>query len=867
MKILFKKKYSILIYSIIIAMFTLPFSILLDYKIANEKDASGVKHITSAVSQELASLETVLISFESLLNSTKDNEDIEVSNFAEQILKSFPYINSFIEMKKISVNDVLEFEQYMNQKGFIDLKLKKGEANKEKYVFPINLVEPMTPFNAKLLGLDMYSFPVFFESIKIAIQTGKISASLISDLASTQPNIWLFKATYTGRYPPKNNEERIASNIGLVAIKLNVNKLMALYSMTRFNLNAQLNNIQEAKEKEEITSLIELYNQKYKLVFLPKKSESPINILKMVLVWLLIFVLSYLILSLLKRRRLAEDELMVSQNRFLKIAEATPIGIFQTDIAGDYIFTNEAYQEITNTQGVSLKESNKNHIYPDDIQKVSNEWRSSVKEKRDFDLSYRHSLPNNDFIWVHCKVKAERDGSNKILSYIGTIENITEQKRAEEKIYQQAHFDHLTSLANRFLILNTLENLLNKAIRSNSKLALLFLDLDGFKKINDTLGHEAGDEILIETASRLKKTVRTVDRIGRLGGDEFLILLDEITNVSDIHLIAKKIIQQFNKPFTVDGHEVVVTTSIGVSLFPDDSKNTSELLRHADMAMYHAKELGSNTYSFFTDKLNKNKARWFEIDERLHGALDRNEFSVFYQPKLELSTGKVIGAEALIRWNNQHLGNVSPVEFIPIAEKSDIIIRIGEFVLNEALSMAKKWHDKFGNDFQIAVNLSPKQFRDTNLIKMIINGLEKHQVSSSNLELEITEGVLLNKHLNIKEQLLEISELGISIAIDDFGTGYSSLNYLRSYPFNTLKIDRSFINEMATNSSDSELVNASIAMAHALKLKVVAEGIESKEQLTILKEYNCDYGQGYLFDKPLSFQEIIKKREEKVYLL
>ena len=495
----------------------------------------------------------------------------------------------------------------------------------------------------------------------------------------------------------------------------------------------------------------------------------------------------------------------------------------------------------------------KKRIHPDDLQRVSADIKLYLAgSSSSYDAEYRFLCQLGDYMWIRGRGKiSEYDDEGKPIRFIGTHSDITDKKNAETIMLHQAHFDVLTDLPNRFLSLDRLSQLLNDARRNNKLVAVLFLDLDDFKKINDSLGHEAGDKLLIDTSKRLCRAVRNRDTVGRLGGDEFIILLEGIKKSGDISSVAKELIGQFRKAFNIDGRELIMTASVGIAVFPENGEDASLLLRNADSAMYHAKEQGRNTFSYFTDAMNLEVSRRFALEEQMYGALDRGEFEVFYQPQVDVVSGHILGAEALLRWHNQTLGNVTPDEFIPIAEQTGAIIPIGKFVLTEALKNTAHWQQISCQAFRIAVNLSPRQFRDPELVTQVKESVAHFDISLESLELEITEGVLMSGHNYIDEALKALSKLGISIAMDDFGTGYSSLSYLRNYPFNVLKIDRSFVNDITVDSSDRELINAAIAMAHGLNLKVVAEGVETKEQLDVLKTMGCDYAQGYLFGKPM----------------
>ncbi|MEJ2529974.1 MAG: bifunctional diguanylate cyclase/phosphodiesterase, partial [Gammaproteobacteria bacterium] len=335
-----------------------------------------------------------------------------------------------------------------------------------------------------------------------------------------------------------------------------------------------------------------------------------------------------------------------------------------------------------------------------------------------------------------------------------------------------------------------------------------------------------------------------------------------ITQATDAQPVAESLLNKFSDAFKIDSRELVLTASIGISIYPDDGDNLSELLRNADSAMYHSKEQGRNTYSYFTDKMNEGVSKRLLLEEQMHGALNRGEFRLCYQPQVEIVTGRIVGAEALLRWNNPVLGDVSPLEFIPIAEQTGMIVPIGRFVLSEALAMATEWNQKAEVRFKIGVNLSPRQFRDPNLVTFIEESIHNSGMAATELELEITEGVLMSGHAYVDHVLATLNNLGVSIAMDDFGTGYSSLSYLRSYPFDVLKIDREFIHDITDDPADRELVNATIAMAHGLGLKVIAEGVETEEQLQHLSSQGCDFAQGYLFSRAVSHEEMTALLED-----
>lgn len=434
---------------------------------------------------------------------------------------------------------------------------------------------------------------------------------------------------------------------------------------------------------------------------------------------------------------------------------------------------------------------------------------------------------------------------------VTVLRDISLRKEQEERIIYQAHYDALTGLPNRMLFKDRVNQAIKSARRNKSLLGLLFIDLDNFKIINDTMGHDHGDVLLQQAAQRLNATLRENDTVGRHGGDEFVILLSELRSPLDAEIIVENIIQAFEKPFNVNDKEFIVGMSIGVTIYPDDGKDYQALLKNADIAMYKSKEEGKNTFRFYADTMNEEAYRQLEVEHRLHKALENNEFYLVYQPICDARTMRIKGAEALLRWNNPDLGLVPPDEFIPLAEKTGGMIKIGEWVLRSACTQAAHWQNHTTDLFKISVNLSPRQIRDPAFIDLLKNILADSGLHPAYLQLEITEGLLVEQSPSTHDMLDAIHNLGVSIAMDDFGTGFSSLSYLRNFPFDALKIDRSFIHDLDSSPEAQVLIKATIAMAEGLGLDVVAEGIENDQQLEFLVEKDCDLVQGYLLGRPV----------------
>ncbi|MGJ8581515.1 MAG: EAL domain-containing protein [Psychromonas sp.] len=549
----------------------------------------------------------------------------------------------------------------------------------------------------------------------------------------------------------------------------------------------------------------------------------------------------------------AQAEVSFKEHMLQTIFEATPDLFFLIEKDSTIIdyyagCSKSLYKSPAEFIGHKIKD-----VLPDS---VANKYKiyinKAIKEKGPLTFEYELILPHG-LSYFEARI-------NYLPEYqqvLTIVRDITEQHRSSQTIKQHAYYDTLTSLPNRFLSLDRLSQMLTEAERSQEKIAVFFLDLDDFKKVNDSLGHEVGDKLLLEAAKRLKKVTRKADTVGRLGGDEFILLSPGLGDEHNIKMIAQNLLEIFRKPFHIDDRELIITLSVGIAVAPDNGSTVSNLLRNADTAMYQAKSLGRNAYSFFTKEMNTAMIRRFEVEEQMRNALERNEFEVFYQPQFDSKTQQVIGAEALLRWHNPVLGNIFPDEFIPVAEQTGLIVPIGQYVINQSLNFLSVWQTQQDNDFVMAVNLSPRQFRDKKLLKVIKNALNKAKLKPENLELEITEGVLMTGQSYITKALMELQELGVKLSMDDFGTGYSSLSYLRQYHFDVLKVDRSFVNGITINKEDRDLVKASIAIAHSLGLKVVAEGVEISEQLNILNELGCDYVQGYYFSKPMPAQKFL----------
>lgn len=494
---------------------------------------------------------------------------------------------------------------------------------------------------------------------------------------------------------------------------------------------------------------------------------------------------------------------------------------------------------------------------PEAQEAITHQFDNVINNRQAGNLELQLAPGCRDSRYVEMSLFENNQGGEAVTVW-GVCRDITERKIAQNELHKLAHHDMLTGLPNRVLLEDRLQQARALAHRMKSRFAVLFLDLDRFKIINDTLGHSVGDELLRLVAGRLKKSLRETDTVARIGGDEFIILLTSVKDRNDVSTLADKILKSIIAPFQLRDHEFFITTSMGLCIYPDDGEDTDDIVKKADIAMYHAKSMGRNNVQFYNKDMDQNASRRFAISNSLRRGLEQNEFCLHYQPKQDITTGRIVAMEALIRWNHPEFGLLSPVEFIQLAEENGLIMKLGEWVLRESCIQNVKWQALGIVGLRVAVNLSGYQLQHTSLLATIRKVLDETGMSPDHLELEITESVIMQNADFAVSILNAISELGIHISIDDFGTGYSSLAHLKRFSVNSLKIDKSFIREVDSSSKDAAIATAIIAMGNSLNLNVIAEGVETQSQLDFLKFNNCDQVQGYLFCRPMPPDELIE---------
>ncbi|MGN6388967.1 MAG: sensor domain-containing protein [Burkholderiaceae bacterium] len=550
-----------------------------------------------------------------------------------------------------------------------------------------------------------------------------------------------------------------------------------------------------------------------------------------------------------------ETALRLSEEQFRALVEHTAQAVWEADANGVIVADSPSWRAYTGqTVDEWLGYGWLDAIHPEDREYAERQWRDAVAARVYVDAEFRLQRARGGWHWTNVRAAPLFNPDGSLRKWVGMNIDISDRKAAEESTWRHANFDTLTGLPNRRLFRDRLEIETARALRRSDRLALLFVDLDRFKQINDLLGHDAGDLLLAEAARRIRRCVRETDTVARLGGDEFTVILPAPDHHDLAEQASQKILEALARPFALQEEVVHVSGSIGIAVFPDDAPNAEELLRKADQAMYAAKQAGKNQFSYFTAQMDERAHYRVRVIHGLRGALRARQLSVRYQPVVDLVDGSIVKAEALLRWHHPVLGEIGPSEFIPLAEEAGIISELGDWVFEQAAACAKTWSARLGRTFSVGVNKSPAQFMTKGCDRWLEH-LHRLDVPAANITIEITEGLLLHASRHVADRLFEYRDAGIQVALDDFGTGYSSLAYLKKFDIDYLKIDQSFVRDIATDMQNRTIAESIVAMAHKLGLKVIAEGIETTDQKRTLADAGCDFGQGFLFAAPLPADE------------
>lgn len=576
-------------------------------------------------------------------------------------------------------------------------------------------------------------------------------------------------------------------------------------------------------------------------------------------------VIATFLMSIIRQE---SEQVRKGEERLLNFIETAHDLIQSTNKNGEFIFVNRTWSR---TLGYSLEELAGKTLYdlvPEEHRSLlAEEIDAVIEEGRDNLLETVFQTKAGKMIEVEGSLTRGFSTEDDASVVWGISRDISERKEVQRQLYRLAHFDPLTGLPNRVLFVDRLKQTKAQAQRHKRIMAVAFVDLDRFKVINDTLGHPVGDQLLRSVGERLNATVREVDTVARIGGDEFVIILGDLREQSDAERVVKKLIDGMSDPFNVDQHELFISCSIGVSLYPHDDAEMNNLMKKADLAMYAAKAKGRNSFCFYSPDMDEHAHRRFVLENGMRRAIEQKEFLLYYQPKIDVVSGAMTSMEALLRWSHPELGILSPADFIPLAEESGLIIPLGRWVLQEACRQNKLWQAEGLCSLRVAVNVSGYQLQHPDFVQIVMAVLEETGLSANYLELEITESVIMQHPEYVVGILNRLREAGIHISIDDFGTGYSSLSHLKRFSVNSLKIDKAFVKEIDNNATDAAIANAIVAMGASLNLKVIAEGVERQAQFTILQNTKCDEVQGYLFSRPVppeGIEAFIREEKEKI---
>ena len=883
------------------------------YEQAKEKSDARAVAIKDNIARKINSIDEAIYGMRTMFDASDGVDADEFRLLSENLLARHDYIEASFYLKKVKSNQRFSFEQQMRDKGYVNFSIKEKEHNRfftsrvQDVYYSLVYREPFTPLSAKYIGFDYLSSEKYRAAILQTIDSANASTSFRVPGEKSEQKYVVFIAVYAGKSHPETVLDRRKTVIGVIGLQIDASKLTEASSKYEIalNLNEAKDGISQSllyydfdKSIFEDNWVIEQIEKHYVFhtagetyhLFIRTPllwgdfDKSLIGVAAFIGIfigWLIVLrvraIVNYnqeLALRNDSINKLVEErteELAIEKERALTTLESIADAVVTMDNQGGINYLNSIAESIT---GWTREEAMGLPVH--DVLIVHND---TTQCGLDYRLVY-DSIENSKVVKISDDVAVinKNDGSetsveisvapitgtkNEVNGAVVVAHDVSDARQLAQEMTHLATHDDLTELPNRVLLLDRLVQFISRGPWNQKYLAVLFLDLDRFKLVNDTFGHDVGDELLRHVASRLVSCLRDGDTVSRLGGDEFVIILRDLAQVSDVHEIAKKIIQVFNTPFHLVDEEFYTTASIGICLYPKDSDSALELMKKADIAMYRAKASGKNNYVLYDEEMSKSDARELSLETDLRRAIEREEFELYYQPQVDSITGEIIGVEALIRWNRPKHGVVSPLEFISVAEETGLIIQIGRWVLNKAAAQCKSWQKLGLPGVRVSVNISAAQFQRGSLYNDVKNVLHKNKLDPQYFGLELTEGTLAKDPQTAINTLNRLNEMGVRLSIDDFGTGYSSLSYLKQFCVSTLKIDRCFIKDVLTDPDDAAMCTAIISIAHNLNLQVIAEGVENSEQLEFLKRHNCIVIQGYIFSNPLSNDSLIRYLSER----
>ncbi len=898
-------RYQILSGAIVVCGFVLTISAFIyvrnGERLATEKAFdTAAEHYAHMISDGLARSVELVQAVEAFFLATSNVTRESFHAFVQPLLRNSPGVQALEWIPRVPSENRAEYESAARrtwpQFQFTE-RLKQGQmvpASPRSVYFPVYFVEPHAG-NEKALGYDLGSNQARLEALNLARNTGRIVATqrvtLVQETAR-QYGLLIFDPVYRTKERGLTLVDRREELKGFILGVFRIGDVIeaALHDIHPARVNISLHDETAAPADRFLyrhicqtkgeppahggdpsnkaaglsyASTLDVGSRKWRLEMTPAQGYFETG--TSVLGWTVLFagfagtlgLTGYV--QLLRRHSLAIE---AKEKLLAKSQEVAQLGNWEWDLRKDEFTLSDEARRILGldpqADGATYEGFLK-HIHADDRAAVMHSLDDAMSHATSYSVDHRVALPGGETRVAHEQGEVETDNAGQPVRVFGVVQDITDRKAAEAQIEFLAYYDALTGLLSRTLLRDRIQVMLANARRRRDKLALLFLDLDKFKTINDSLGHAIGDALLVEVAKRLKRWTREQDAIARLGGDEFLVLAPDILEVADVTAAADRIIDSMRSGFLVGDHMLNVTCSIGISIFPEHGTDVDTLIKNADAAMYYSKLSGRNSYSFFSEEMTAKATKRFALQNGMRTALDNDEFFVVYQPQQDINTGKISGCEALLRWKHPELGLVPPQEFIPVAESSGLIIPIGRWLLGTVCRQARLWQDRALPVLPVSVNVSAFEISRTGFLHEVKAALIDADISPECLQLELTESLLISNADTINEMIRDMKDIGVKLLIDDFGTGYSNLSYLRRLPIYKLKIDRSFVQDLTVNPDDTAITKTIIGMAKSLNLKVIAEGVETPIQMSFLRDHGCDEIQGFYFSEPLSAAEFEKK--------